>query len=86
MIEDRRALTRRRGRTAFVNMKYSVFHRVCAMTDVKYEIRIYTAPPKVKYEICNYAGGREKGVAPPQAAKNFLNQFLKSDKINLVQN
>ena len=59
MIEDRRALTRRRGRTAFVNMKYSVFHRVCAMTDVKYEIRMYyTAPPKVKYEICNYAGGR----------------------------
>ena len=74
MIEDRRALTRRRGRTAFVNMKYSVFHRVCAMTDVKYEIRMYyTAPPKVKYEICNYAGGRtcvkggERGVGVRRA-------------------
>ena len=43
------------------------------MTDVKYEIRIYMAPPKVKYEICNYAGGRtcvkagERGVGVRRA-------------------
>ena len=48
------------------------------MTDVKYEIRIYTAPPKVKYEICNYAGGREKVWRRRRRRSNFGGDQLRN--------